>query len=618
MAQAFLSSGFVGGRPARLGSETFTANGTYNANNFNNAKGQPLDGFSQITINTPYEAILDGSVETIDTSVTSLRASAFASMTALTKLVLRNASSLLSTIQNALPTDLSQGTELNIYVPSSSLEDYAALYGSVYTVNDISLYGRYWFTPTTTETTLTSDMYVSGIMAYLTSTDPYDGLSIPSTITALGSGSLTPITSPTSALGIYDLRFEGNIAAFSSTKLTDIDSNFANASCPIKKFRYNGTTALYRTDVDNAWFFYGCNSIEEIYCQNIATAPCWLASSSLKYISCPNATSIQTDYSGGNNRFSFSNCTALQTANFPKVTSLGYGAFANCTALTKINFQAVTSLVSKYATGNSSFSGCTALQSVSLPSLIVAGGFKNCSLLSTVYFPSATSIGEAGFEGTALASVSESQFPLVTSLSDGSFGSCSSLTSVSLPLVKTVGAYVLSSCSSLESVSLPLCESIGSFGFYKGRKLASVSFPLCKTIGASAFSYSTSLSLVDIPMVTSIGNACFYGCSTLNKCKLLSSAEITFGLSVFTETGSTCKVYFPYALIPTYWVATNISAFTKLFVGVITATSSQTLDSTLDISGTSHNVTWYSDENLTTVFSGTPVVGTKYYAKLSA
>jgi hypothetical protein len=102
-------------------------------------KGNPWTGFRKSTVNTPYEAILDGSVETIDTSVTTLRASAFANMTNLTKLVLRNASSLLSTIQNALPTDLSQGAELNIYVPSSSLDDYAALYGSVYTVNDISL-----------------------------------------------------------------------------------------------------------------------------------------------------------------------------------------------------------------------------------------------------------------------------------------------------------------------------------------------------------------------------------------------------------------------------------------------------------------------------------------------
>ena len=76
------------------------------------------------------------------------------------------------------------------------------------------------------------------------------------------------------------------------------------------------------------------------------------------------------------------------------------------------------------------------------------------------------------------------------------------------------------------------------------------------------------------------------------------------------------KIYFKYANIATAWVATNWSLYTSKMVGVLTTTATQTLDSTLDISGTSHNVTWYSDENLTTAVSGEQPAGT-YYAKVA-
>jgi len=566
------SKSSVHGRPARLGSETFTANGTYNANNFNNAKGKPLDGFSQVTVNTPYEAILDGSVDTIDTSVTTLRASAFANMTSLTKLVLRNASSLLSTIQNALPTTLSQGTELNIYVPSSSLDDYTALYGSVYTVNDISLYGRYWFTPTTSETTLTSGMYVSGITAYLTSTDPYDGLSIPSTITALGSGSLTPITSPTSTLGIYDLKFEGNIAAFSSTELTDIDSNFSDSACQIKKFRYNGSTALYRASANNAWFFYGCGSIEEIYCPNITTAPCWLASSTLKYISCPKATSFQTDYQSGSNRASFMGCAALEVFNFPLVTAISAYAFQNCTALKTAKLPAWAGSSSSFA----EFLGCTALVLANIPvATSLNRTFSGCTHLASVNCPSLISIIDDSFANTALTSFSSDS---VTSIGNAAHNGC------------------FTDCASLASVSMTACTSIGVYAFQRCSSLATAYLPAC----------------------TSIGNYAFLGCTAISKLKLLSPNKITyFGTGLLVNAPSTLKIYFPYSFIPDYCVATNISSYMNLFVGVLTYASGS-LDTTLAISGTTYNVTWYSDEDLTTVFAGTPVVGTKYYAKLSA
>jgi hypothetical protein len=495
-----------------------------------------------------------------------LRASAFANMTNLAKLVLRNASSLLSTIQNALPTTLSQGTELNIYVPSSSLDDYTALYGSVYTVNDISAYGRYWFTPTTSETTLTSDMYVSGITAYLTSSDPYDGLSILSTITALGSGSLTPITSPTSTLGIYDLRFEGDITAFGTSKLTDIDSNFANASCPITKFRYGGSS-LKSDFLDNAvslkeYYLYGNPTNIGFY--NIA------GNLKIEYISASNFTGTITgigDFVAYNDY--------LEKVSFPKAKVLGYRAFCHCRKLKKISLPEVTKM-----TGSDQF--------------------RECSNLTEASIQNVTNIDNMCFNGcSALTSVDT---PLVTSIGDGAFNGCSALSDISsfAQNLTSIGNLAFFSC-----ISLPTTLSFGS----------------AETIGDQALD-STKCEVVNLPIAKSIGQWLFgynYADCPMRQLWVLSDNVPTLGGMFDGLTASyptNMKIYFKYANIATAWVATNWSLYTSKMVGVLTTTATQTLDSTLDISGTSHNVTWYSDENLTTAVSGEQPAGT-YYAKVA-
>lgn len=562
MAQAFLSSGFVGGRPARLGSETFTANGTYNANNFNNAKGQPLDGFSQVTVNTPYEAILDGSVETIDTSVTTLRASAFANMTNLTKLVLRNASSLLSTIQNALPTDLSQGAELNIYVPSPSLEDYADLYGSVYTVNDISAYGRYWFTPTTSETTLTSDMYVSGIMAYSTSTDPYDGLQVPRAITALGSGSLTPITSPTSTLGIYDLRFEGDITAFANTALTSIDSNFANSACPIKKFRYGGTSLKQYTLQSPIYpFFYGCASIKEIYLTGMSVINCFSYGASFVY---PNTV---FEYISSN------------------AASMSLYCFSGSTSLKKASLNAMASFA-EYG-----FGGCTALVSVSAKSLtaIGIGAFDGCSALKSI--PNQTSIASIG---------------------EMAFKNCSSLTQANLPLVTAIPYQCFVNCSKLVSCDTPLATSVGTYGFAHCVSLTALSFP---SMNSSSSSIGTSM----ISNCSSLATL-YIGTSAMSSAPTLVGLSAGFSSSLLVHVpfaGTTGN------MLATFWNSTNWASMTAYLVGDLVASVGDILAGTSAYGSTTYNCKWYSDERCTIQVNTTgssfsvATAGT-YYCKLVA
>ena len=76
--------------------------------------------------------------------------------------------------------------------------------------------------------------------------------------------------------------------------------------------------------------------------------------------------------------------------------------------------------------------------------------FQNCSSLTSVSFPNATSIGVAAFnECNSLTSVS---FPVATSIGIYAFGNCSSLTEVSFPKATSIGDSAFSGCSKLTTI----------------------------------------------------------------------------------------------------------------------------------------------------------------------
>ena len=76
--------------------------------------------------------------------------------------------------------------------------------------------------------------------------------------------------------------------------------------------------------------------------------------------------------------------------------------------------------------------------------------FYNCSALTSVSLPAATSIGS------------------------NAFGVCRALTSVSFPAATSIGNYAFGTCSALTSVSLPAATSIGGYAFYNCSKLTTL------------------------------------------------------------------------------------------------------------------------------------------------
>ena len=75
--------------------------------------------------------------------------------------------------------------------------------------------------------------------------------------------------------------------------------------------------------------------------------------------------------------------------------------------------------------------------------------FQNCSNLTSVSFPVATSIGKYAFRGTSLTEVS---FPNATSISSSAFNGCSKLTSVSFPNATSIGSGAFYTCSNLTTI----------------------------------------------------------------------------------------------------------------------------------------------------------------------
>ena len=147
------------------------------------------------------------------------------------------------------------------------------------------------------------------------------------------------------------------------------------------------------------------------------------------------------------------------------------------------------------------------------------GAFQDCSSLTSVTIPgSVTSIGYYAFyycSGLTSVIIPGS----VTSIGERTFSGCSSLTSVTIPgSVTSIGEFAFSGCSGLTSVTISGgVTSIGRDAFYGCSGLISITIPGSVTsIGVGAFNGCSGLTSVTIPSnVSSIGEYAFSNCSGL-------------------------------------------------------------------------------------------------------
>ena len=203
------------------------------------------------------------------------------------------------------------------------------------------------------------------------------------------------------------------------------------------------------------------------------------------------------------------------------------------------------------------------------------GAFAWCKSLTAVSFPACTTIRSHAFE--YCMSLTIASFPACTSMDYYAFWICRSLTTARFPKCTYIGDYAFSGCTSLTTVSFPACTYIGRTAF-DFCPLTTVSFPACTSIANSAFGRCSSLTTASFPKCTYIGSYAFRGCIRLKSLYLTNSSVATlYNSNTFSSTpiggysttaGTYGSIYVPASLLASYKVKTNWTYFSSRFVGV--------------------------------------------------
>ncbi len=176
------------------------------------------------------------------------------------------------------------------------------------------------------------------------------------------------------------------------------------------------------------------------------------------------------------------------------------------------------------------------------------GAFSYCKSLTSITIPnSVTSIGSSAFH--YCSSLTSITIPnSVTSIGERAFYYCSSLTSITIGnSVTYIGSWAFTYCSSLTSITIPnSVTSIGYEAFYNCTSLTSITIGNSVTsIGDYAFQYCSSLTSISIPnSVTSIGDLAFSRCSSLTSITIGNSVTY-IGNEAFNGCSSLTSITIP-------------------------------------------------------------------------
>ena len=406
--------------------------------------------------------------------------------------------------------------------------------------------------------TIPNSVTTIGAEAFL-GCDYLKSVTIPNNVTTIGEAafyeckSLTSVTIPNSVttIGGEAFRYCDNLTSVTiPNSVTTIGCGaFSNCLSLIS------VTILDNVTTIGEYAFCGCSSLKEFKskfaspdgrCLIIDGKLVTFAPAGISEYTIPNSVTTIGEYA-------FNKCESLTSVTIPNsVTTIGGCAFQDCSNLTSVTIPNSVKTI-----GEDAFAFCSNLKSVTIPnSVTMIGEYAFCGCSSLKEFKSKLAsedgrclIVNGKLVAFAPAGISEYTIPnSVTTIGEGAFYECKSLTSITIPnSVTTIGECTFSKCESLTGVTIPnSVTTIGGDAFAYCSNLTSVTIPnSVTTIGYGAFEYCKSLKSVTIPnSVTEIGNFAFSFCGSLNSITIPNSVT-TIGEYAFCECDSLTSVTIP-------------------------------------------------------------------------
>ena len=257
--------------------------------------------------------------------------------------------------------------------------------------------------------------------------------------------------------------------------------------------------------------------------------------------------------------YAFCDCTNLTSIEIPNsVTTIGIRAFKDCSNLTSIVIPNSVTTIGRWA-----FYNCSSLASITIGNSVTTtgyGAFENCSNLASIMVDENNPVYDSRNNCNAIIETATNTLVLgckntvipnsVTTIGQGAFIGCSSLTNIEIPnSVTTIGEDAFNGCSSLTSITIPSnVTTIANRAFRRCSSLTSIEIPnSVTTIGGRAFyGCSNAETLYISNSIEEIGSEAFYGCEKLFEIYASSKKAIECNENIFsTITYSNACLFVP-------------------------------------------------------------------------
>lgn len=254
-----------------------------------------------------------------------------------------------------------------------------------------------------------------------------------------------------------------------------------------------------------------------------------------------------------NSAFKGSSIKKINLSACSNISRIWQYAFAGCKYLDTITFATFAStndMAVKLAINDYAFMGCTALVTLNLPEnlgTLDSYAFKGCTALETVNFVANAKFikPETTEGGTDPAPEAYDPAGLVTTIGDGAFMDCTSLTTITLPyFIARIGNSAFENCTALATFTTmdgadsktAALRTIGDRAFFGSTSLNKVVENTTKgvnTIGVSAFENCEKLATINLSGVTKFAEGVFRNAKALKSVTMSANASIYVGQEAF-------------------------------------------------------------------------------------